>query len=220
MHIILASYQGDYASTWGRKVRNTIQENPDRLRVRISDDSAAAHLWETTAGGGMSSSGTSGAITGKPAHVLVIDDPLKSREEAESATYRNKNWEWWQGTARTRLNPLPWAPYSVVIVMATRWHYDDLSGRLLARKVDQPEDAPYAIPWVEYKLPALAEEHDPLGRKVGEALWPEKYPLELLRAIQVDTSPYDWMSEYQQSPILKEGNLFKRDYFRPIEVTA
>jgi len=217
--IILGSYQDDYAATWGKKVRNTIQANSDQLRVRISDDSAAANLWSTTEGGGMSSSGTSGSVTGKPAHVLIIDDPIKSREEAESLTYRNKIWDWWTGTARTRLNPLPWAPYSVVIVMNTRWHLDDLPGRLLARKVDA-DLARYVPPWKQYKLPAIALENDPLGRKPGEALWPEKYPLELLYAIKGETSIYDWESEYQQAPIMKAGNLFRREFFRPIEVLA
>jgi len=217
--IILGSYQDDYAATWGKKVRNTIQANSDQLRVRISDDSAAANLWSTTDGGGMSSSGVSGAVTGKPAHILVIDDPIKSREEAESPTYRNRIWDWWTGTARSRLNPLPWAPYSVVIVMMTRWHTDDLAGRLIARKVDA-ELEKFVPPWVQYKLPAIALEDDPLGRKPGEALWPEKYPLELLYAIKGETSIYDCESEYQQSPILKAGNLFRREFFRPIEILA
>lgn len=216
LSIILASYEADYAASWGRKVRNTIQANPDHLRVRISDDSAAANRWETTDGGGMNSTGVSGAITGKPAHTLIIDDAVKNREQAESPTYREKTWEWWSGTARTRLNPLPWAPYGVVIVMATRWHIDDLPGRLLARKVDASDE--YALPWFEYKLPAIALENDPLGRQPGEALWPEKYPLELLYSIKSDISPYDWESEYQQSPVLKEGALFRREWFRPADV--
>jgi hypothetical protein len=218
LRVILASYQSEYAATWGRKVRNTIQANQDQLRVRISDDSAAANMWETTDGGGMTSTGTAGSVTGKPAHVLIIDDPIKSREQAESPTYRNKNWEWWQGTARTRLNPLPWAPWSVIILMNTRWHLDDMAGRLLARRVDATDE--WAIPWFEYKLPAIALENDPLGRQPGEALWPEKYPLELLMGIKSDISIYDWESEYQQSPILKAGSLFRREYFRPIEVVA
>jgi len=217
IRIILGSYQDDYAATWGKKVRNTILENQDQLRVRISEDSGAANMWLTTEGGGMSSSGTSGSVTGKPSHVLIIDDPIKSREEAESLTYRNRIWDWWTGTARTRLNPLPWAPYSVVILMNTRWHLDDLPGRMLARKVDADLEQ-YVPPWVQWKLPAIALENDPLGRKPGEALWPEKYPLELLYAIKGETSIYDWESEYQQSPILKAGNLFRREFFRPIEV--
>lgn len=216
IRIILASYQSEYAASWGRKVRNTIVANQDQLRVRISDDSAAADMWETTEGGGMSSTGSSGAVTGKPAHILIIDDPIKSREQAESPTYRNRIWEWWSGTARTRLNPLIWAPYSVVILMNTRWHLDDLAGRMIARKVDSE----YSIPWMQYKLPAVALEDDPLGRSIGEALWPEKYPLELLMSIKSDISIYDWESEYQQSPILKAGSLFRNDYFRPVRVVA
>lgn len=220
MRVMLASYESDYAASWGRKVRNEIQAHPDELRVRVSDDSSAANHWDTTEGGGMNSMGVAGAITGKPAHVLIIDDPVKNREQAESPTYREKTWEWWQGTARERLNPLPWAPFGVVIVMATRWHLDDLSGRLLARRVDQTEEARYALPWYEYRLPALALDSDPLGRQPGVALWPEKYSREALLAIKADISPYDWESEYQQSPILKAGSLFRREYFQPVEVLA
>lgn len=217
---MLASYQDQYATRWGRRVRDTIQENQHLLNVRISDTSSAANEWETTAGGGMTTSGTSGAMTGKPAHVLIIDDPIKSRDEAESETYRQKTWEWYSGTARQRLNPLPWAPYSVIIVMATRWHVDDLPGRLLARRVDEEAENELHIPWRLFKLPAIAEENDPIGRVPGQALWNEKYPLPLLKAIKADISPYDWDSLYQQSPTLKEGTLFRAEYFQEIEVVA
>ena len=218
MHVMLASYQDEYAMRWGRKVRDTITENNNVLRVRIADKSAAANEWSTTAGGGMSTSGTSGAMTGKPAHVLIIDDVIKSRAEAESPTFREKTWEWYSGTARQRLNPLPWAPYSIIIVMATRWHIDDLPGRLEKRKVADVEEAEFAPPWRKVVLPALAEEEDPLGRKPGEALWPEKYPVPVLMATKAEVSPYDWESVYQQRPVLKEGMLFRPEYFREIEV--
>ena len=215
---MLASYQDQYATRWGRKVRDTILGNQHLLGVRVSDTSSAANEWETTAGGGMTTSGTSGAMTGKPAHVLIIDDPIKSREEAESETYREKTWEWYSGTARQRLNPLPWAPYSVIILMATRWHIDDLPGRLLVKRPDRPSEDEIVLPWTLFKLPAIAEEKDAIGRVPGEALWPEKYPIQLLRAIKGEVSPYDWDSLYQQSPVLKHGTLFRADYFQEIEV--
>lgn len=220
MHIILASYGADYAAGWGGKVRDTIQAHPDEMRVRIKTNTSAADRWATTAGGGMRSVGTDGAITGNPAHVLIVDDAHKDREQAESPVYRQKVWNWWTGSARTRLNPLPWAPYGVVIVMATRWHLDDFSGRLKAHKVDIPEEDAVILPWYEYMLPALALESDPMGRKPGEALWPEKYPRAALLAIKGEISPYDWESEYQQNPILKQGSLFQRSYFQPIRVVA
>lgn len=218
---MLASYQDEYARKWGKKVRGSIQANQDLLRVRIDPETRAANEWATTAGGGMTTSGTSGSMTGKPAHILIIDDPIKSRDEAESPTYREKTWDWWTGTARQRLNPLPWAPYSVVIVMATRWHVDDLPGRLLARKVDRSSpEAEFVPPWTQFVLPAIAEENDPIGRVPGTALWPEKYPLPLLYATKGEISPYDWDGIYMQSPTLKEGTLFRREYFQEIEVVA
>ena len=132
---------------------------------------------------------------------------------------REKVWDWWTGTARERLEPMPWAPFGVVIVMATRWHVDDFTGRLLGRKVDaEAEGQRYSPPWIEYRLPALAELDDPLGRQPGEALWPEKYPLPSLYAIKEDIGPYNWLSEYQQTPIRREGALFRQEYFRPVEV--
>ncbi|MFA6371022.1 MAG: terminase family protein [Methanothrix sp.] len=217
--VILASYESDYAASWGRKVRNTIQEHSGELRVEISGDSSAADRWDTTEGGGMNAVGTQGAVTGKGAQLLIVDDPHKDREQAESLTMREKVWDWWTGTARERLEPMPWAPFGVVIVMATRWHVDDFTGRLVGRKVDAEAGGQrYSPPWIEYRLPALAELEDPLGRQPGEALWPEKYPLPSLYAIKEDIGPYNWLSEYQQTPIRREGALFRQEYFRPVEV--
>lgn len=219
LNVLLTSYEADYAAKWGRNVRNTIQANQDRLRVRISKDSSAADNWTTTAGGGMSTAGVGGAVTGKPAHCLLIDDPHKNREQAESETYREKVWDFYSGTARERVNPMPWAKFGVIIIMMTRWHTDDLAGRLISRKVD-PELQAYSLPWTVYKLPAIALEDDPLGRKAGEALWPERYPLEVLMSIKADISPYDWEAEYQQSPVRREGALFRREWFWPVDVLA
>ena len=218
--VILTSYEADYAASWGRKVRNTIQAHQEELRVRISSDSSAANRWDTTDGGGMNTAGAAGPITGKGANVLIIDDPHKDREQAESEVYREKIWDWWTGTARERLEPMPWAPHGVAILMMTRWHTDDLASRLIARKVDLVEEAQYALPWYVYKLPALALDNDPLGRAPGEALWPEKYSREALLTTKAEISPYDWEAEYQQSPIMKAGSLFRREYFYPIEVLA
>jgi hypothetical protein len=89
----------------------------------------------------------------------------------------------------------------------------------MARKVDRELEA-YALPWTVYNLPAIALENDPLGRKPGEALWPERYPLEVLMSIKADISLYDWEAEYQQSPVRREGALFRREWFWPVDVLA
>src|SRR5207244_2242627 len=126
-----------------------------------------AAAWELERhAGGMTAAGVGGAMTGKGAHLLVIDDPVKNAEQAQSKTVREKHWEWYRSTAYSRLEP-----GGAVVIVMTRWHEDDLVGRLLAEAEAEGER------WEILRLPALAEEADPLGRAPGEPLWPERYPL-------------------------------------------
>ncbi|NMA28428.1 MAG: terminase, large subunit, partial [Burkholderiales bacterium] len=148
--IILATYGADFAADWGRRVRNTVQEHADSLRVRIAQDSAASNRWHTTAGGGMVAAGAGGPLTGRGADLFIIDDPIKTAEDAYSATWRERVWDWWTTTARTRLEP-----GASVVVLMTRWHDDDLAGRIL-RNAQESGDG-----WEVLNLPALAEEGDP-----------------------------------------------------------
>jgi predicted phage terminase large subunit-like protein len=129
---------------------------------------------------------------------LIIDDPVKNDEEAFSKVYREKAWDWWCGTASTRLEPSG----SCVLIM-TRWHEDDLAGRLLR------EDGKS---WTVVKLPAIAEATDPLGREEGAALWPERWSVEELMTKK--TAAWAWIAEYQQRPAPDEGAIFKRQNFR------
>lgn len=201
--VILTSYEADFASSWGRKVRNTIQANERALRVRVSGDSAAANRWDTTAGGGMVTAGVGGPITGRGGDVLIVDDPIKNSAEANSGTIRDHIWEWWQSTAYTRLEP-----GAMVIVVMTRWHQDDLAGRLLREMQEGTGE-----PWQEIKLPAIAEGEDVLGRRTGEALWPARYNAEALARIRENVGPYVWDSLYQQRPTAPGGTIFQRDWF-------
>jgi predicted phage terminase large subunit-like protein len=200
--VILTSYEADFAASWGRKVRNEVMEHADVLNVRVTDDSAAANRWDTTAGGGMITAGAGGPITGKGAHVLIIDDPIKNSEEANSPTVRQKIWDWWQSTAYTRLEP-----DGIAIVVMTRWNEDDLVGRLLAN-----EDA--GEPWQVLNLPAVAEDDDAMGRAPGEALWPGRYTLARLEQIRRAVGQYVWTSLFQQRPKSPEGQYFKRAWFK------
>ena len=135
---------------------------------------------------------------------LLIDDPVKNREEAESETYRNNTWSWFTSTAFTRLSP-----GGVVIIIMTRWHMDDLAGRIIAH----PELSK-RIKIIS--LPAVAT-HDQLPfRKVGEALWPERYSLQVMDEIKSTIGPYDWGSLYQGSPILTENQEFKPQWIKTI----
>lgn len=200
--VILASFEADFAASWGRRVRNTILEHQDVLQVRLSSDSTAANRWETVHGGGMVTAGVGGSITGRGAELLIIDDPVKNAEEAYSETYRQRAWDWWTTTASTRLEP----GASAMVIM-TRWHDDDLAGRLLERAGNGGEH------WETVVLPALAEEDDPLGRAIGDALWPSRYTTEeLLRQQQVD--PQAFAAMYQQCPVIKGGDIFDEALWR------
>jgi len=138
-------------------------------------------------------------ITGEGGHIIVIDDPVKNREEAESVSARERVWEWYTDDLYTRLEP-----GGAIILIQTRWHEDDLAGRILAS-----EDGPN---WTVLKLPAEAEENDPLGREIGAALCPERYPLDELRAIRKVLTERSYYALYQQAPQPAEGDMFKRDW--------
>ncbi len=200
--VMLASYEADFAASWGRKVRNTIVQNEAILQVRIAGDSAAANRWDTTAGGGMVTAGVGGPLTGRGANLLIVDDPVKNAEEAASQVYREKTWDWWASTAYTRLEP-----GGAAVVVMTRWHEDDLAGRLL-RESEQGGER-----WTSLRLPALAEAGDPLGREPGEALWPYRYDEAALERIQQAVGSRVWSALYQQSPHPTEGAMFQRAWF-------
>ena len=201
--VILASYEADFAATWGRKVRNTINENPDVLTVRIAGDSKASDRWSTTEGGGMMTAGVGGAITGKGANLLIVDDPIKNSAEADSERYRERTMEWWRSTAYTRLEP-----GAAAIVVQTRWHEEDLAGQLISESRIGGEN------WKVVNLPALAESEDPIGRQQGEALWPARYDVSALERIKIGSGARVWASLYQQRPSPAEGGIIKRAWWR------
>jgi predicted phage terminase large subunit-like protein len=135
---------------------------------------------------------------------LIIDDPIKNDEEARSANHRQKQWDWWQSVASTRLRPR-----GLTIVIQTRWHRDDLSGRLLREAKTNGQR------WWAVRLPALAEEHDPLGRTPGEALWPEIYARENLLKVRAARTNYYWRAMYQQDPLAEGGTEWPEAFFGP-----
>lgn len=199
--IILASYEATFAATWGRKAREVLERFEAEFGVRIHRESHAANRWDIEGHeGGMVTAGVGGAITGKGAHVLIIDDPVKNAEEAASQLIRDRNWDWWRSTAYTRLEP-----DGAVILVQTRWHEDDLAGRILERSEAADE-------WEIIRLPAIAEADDQLGRAAGEALWPDRFSLAQLEAIKLELGPFWWAALYQQRPIPElGGGFFPRD---------
>ena len=209
--IILTSYEADFAAEWGREARNLVEEYGETLlnrKITLRQDSKSASRWHITGHrGGMVTAGVGGAITGRGSDLLIIDDPVKNDEQARSPTYREKTWNWYRSTAYTRLQP-----NGAIILIQTRWHKDDLAGRLLAEMENGGEQ------WEVIRLPALAEENDPLGRAPGEPLWPEQFSKENLLAIKAAVGSYVWNALYQQNPGDPEGNMFKRAFFRYFEV--
>lgn len=208
---ISCSYSGSLAMGFSRKVRQLLREPTYKtaFKTRLDPDSQSAEAWLTTAGGGFVAAGVGGGITGKGAHILVIDDPVKNREDAESQNNRDANWDWYTSTAYTRL-----APGGGVLVILTRWHDDDLAGRLLKATAEGGDD------WEVVRYPAIAEEDEEF-RVAGEPLHPERYDFEALTRIQKAVGPRDWSALYQQNPVADDGDYFTRDmiqYYDPEDI--
>jgi predicted phage terminase large subunit-like protein len=201
--IICASYGQELADDFGRKVRNIVSDPIHRAifpEFRLADDSASMRRFGTTAGGSYFAVGRDGAITGRGADIFLIDDPLKNFEEARSELIREGLHQWYSTVARTRLQP-----GGGIVLISTRWHEDDLAGRLLREA--SGED------WHVLSLPAIAEV-DESFRRAGEALWPEKFPLEVLEQIRREVGGAIFTSLYQQHPAAAEGTVFNRGWWR------
>jgi predicted phage terminase large subunit-like protein len=207
--VMLASYEATFAETWGRKSRDLLEEFGKGLYgVSIKSDARAQDRWYTDKKGVMAASGIGGRFTGMGADLMIIDDPIKNAEDARSETIRAKQWDWWQSTATTRLHP-----NAVVIVLMTRWHEQDLGGMLLEQGHEDFEGDRFT----EIRLPAIAEDDDPLGRSRGEALWPERYDAEHLGRIQKNVGSYWWSAMYQGRPTPEGGGMFQRKWFTEID---
>mgnify|MGYP000933449332 FL=1 len=221
LQIIATSYSSDLSQRFNRDVQRVIDDekyfdlfpNTRLSNSRVRTDSRGSYirtsdLFEIVGhAGAYRSCGVGGGITGQGADILIIDDPIKDRAQAGSKTIRDSIWDWYTSTAYTRLSP-----GGGVIVMATRWHTDDLIGRLIQR---MGEGDTFRI--VNY--PAIAE-HDELHRKAGEALHPERYPLSTLLQIQKTIGSRDWEALYQQLPVPDGGALFKLEWFRRWTATS
>ena len=207
----LAGHGAEFASGWGRKARDSIVENVQGLGIQLRPDFNRASHWELTAGGGMMTAGIGGPFTGYGFDLLLIDDPIKNWQEATSATLRQHLWDWWRSTARTRLEP-----GGSIIVIATRWHEDDLIGRLLSN--EYRDEQFHGDQWEHIRLPALAEPDDPLSRAEGEPLWPDRYDVASLAATRLDIGPQEWAGLYQQRPAPMGGSVFLSKDFRYFRV--
>ncbi|MDF5758600.1 phage terminase large subunit [Spongiactinospora sp. TRM90649] len=207
--LAVVSYELGVARRWGRAIRDDIAVYGGTLGLRVRDDLSAQHEWQLAGhDGGVYSAGIGGALTGRPVDGLVIDDPIKDRKEADSAAYRDRAWDWWLEVGSTRLSPGAWA-----VVIATRWHEDDLIGRLLA--------APDGHRWRVINIPAQADhdpakgETDPLGREPGEFLASARgRTVAQWEAIKLRSGSRTWNALYQGRPAPSEGGIFQRGWWR------
>ncbi len=206
--LIFGTYNDTFAEDNGRAVRDNIQSPEHRLifpNHRLKEGSAASKRLETVEGGILAFVGRGGSITGRGGHGIVIDDPIKDRKEADSKLIRDQLWTWFTQVVSTRLM----TEDSWIMLIQTRWHEDDLVGRLT-----DPTNAYYdpveAAQWHVIDLPALALENDVLGRKPGEALWPARFPRNFLLA-QQRLDPRGFQALYQGRPSAASGNFFRAE---------
>lgn len=217
MQIIATSYSADLTQRFSRDVQRKI-DDPKYAEIFPETSLNSKNVKTTSFGsfirtaelfeivghrGAYRAAGVGGGITGMGADILCIDDPVKDRRDANSATIREALWDWYTSTAYTRLSP-----GGGVIVMCTRWHMDDLVGRLLDRAASGEGEQ-----WRVINYPAIAE-HDEPHRKAGEALHPERYDLNALLRIQKQVGSRDWAALYQQHPVPDGGGLFKSDWIQ------
>jgi predicted phage terminase large subunit-like protein len=205
-HVIVVGYSDEFIATIGRRVRNVLQDVGDELfGVKIADDSQAAHRFVVVGPdgeeGGMRTAGIEGPVTGHGGDLIILDDPVKNWAQATSETASRNMWDWYRSTLLTRLEP-----DGKIMVTMTRWAEHDLAGRIL--EADQDDE------WEQLRIPALAEDNDPLGRAPGEALWPERFTAENL--VRQRRALGNWMFEaiYQGNPVPREGEFFNRSTFR------
>lgn len=205
--VLLGSYGAQFASTWGKKVRDTITEHGDELDLRIAKDASARNNWATTAGGQMLTAGVGGPMTGLPGDVILIDDPFKDFKDAHSPAVRDEVWDWFWSVPMTRVQP-----GTTVIVLHTRWHQEDLTGRLL--------DSPGGHEWDYIRVPALCDDPstDILGRRIGESIWEDRFSAEYYENLRVQHGPYRFAGMYQQSPSPLDGEMFKRANWQRCDV--
>jgi len=188
LRVMIAAYSHDFATDFSDEARQIASKI-----MPLSADNSKKHFWQTTKGGGIRALGVGTGATGRPVELLIIDAPVKNREEAESATYRKKVWNWYTSSLRVRIHE-----GGAIILIMTRWHDDDLAGRLIKESKNGGDE------WTVVNLPALAEENDPLGRQPNEAL-SGLFSATTLQQTRRAIGEYDFAALFQQHPRPREG---------------
>lgn len=198
MNVIGASYGSDLSEEFSGKMQGYIRKYGDVLGYRLATENVKR--WTTTNGGFFQSAGVTGPITGRRSNLTIIDDPIKDMRDAESSVVRDAAWEWYRSVIFTRKKA---GSKNRIILVQTRWNEDDLAGRLLAAQAEGGEQ------WVVIRLPAICDDiDDPLGRQIGEALWPEHEDLATLERVRVTVGEYVWGALYQQDPKPRGASFF------------
>lgn len=236
--VINVGYNLELPMKFSRKVREVMREELYKsvfTDTRLDPESQSVEAWNTTRGGGLTAAGVGGGITGKGCHILIVDDPIKNQEEADSILVRDKLWDWYQSTAYTRL-----APGGGVLAIETWWNDDDLAGRLQQAMASDPEADQFEI----VRYPALSEHWEYRSEQTGTifrfdeqipdvdnppdgvepgltllrpkdfCLHEDRYPTDALKRIRANLQPRIWSALYQQNPVPDEGMYFKKEYFR------
>lgn len=204
--IVAASHTAELASKWGRACKRVLSDPMYQfvMDAKLNHDSQSADRFDLSNGSEYLAAGVGGSITGNRMNCGIIDDPIRSREDADSERVRDKIWDWYVNDFCTREKP-----GVRKIIINTRWHDDDLSGRILM-SADRDN-------WDVLTLPAIAEPNDPLGREAGEVLWPEYISKEMVYNTKRITDPRTWNSLYQQKPSTDEGSYFKSEWIQFVD---
>ncbi|TYO65588.1 phage terminase large subunit [Bradyrhizobium hipponense] len=227
-NVISASYNGDFATTFGRNVRDIVKGKEFQTlfpNVGIKSDNRAADEWALEQGGQYFAVGVGTGTTGKGAHLFLIDDPIKDRKEVKSAGFRDDQWDWYRDVVYTRLEE-----DAAIVLTLTRWHYDDIAGRLIELMNDGK-----GLPWEILYLPALPYTKktesgelilnddgtcpgDPLRRKPNEPLAPQRFSYNALQDRLDVLGERSFAALYQQQPMTDDGGMFRSDWFAPCPV--
>lgn len=216
---LAATHSAEFAARWGRKVRNDIMDptNSARLDISVDPGVAASDRWALMQGGEYYGVGAGAGISGFRADIAAIDDPFGSREDAYSPSVRQKRWDWYIDDFSARQKPS-----ARRIVMATRWHEDDISGRILKQIEDQEKDPHgFNLRTKVISIPAICESKDDIvGREIGEYLWDDPTGWNYghyLRTRQKESSPMMWSALFQQRPAPESGDFFREEWLKPID---
>lgn len=213
--VMVSSYSDELATDFGQRTRDIMQQPEYQVMfdTTLRADAKAKGKWQTEQGGGYTAVGVGGSLTGRGFKIGIIDDPFKNREEADSPVIRDSRHKWYQSTFSTREEG-----NSMVVFILTRWHDDDLAGRVLKDAAQAKADGEAYDDWEVIEFKAIATE-DSEHRKEGQALWPNKFSLEKLLKKKTEMGSYEFSALYQQNPIDEENRKFKDEWYKYMELS-